>query len=76
MKGAVYPQFRVITGILNAAGEHDDYDKIMQDVYVARTGRYRLLSDPKTSINPKTGDLNVTVEIVDNGPESEREIRF
>ncbi len=76
MSATVYPQFRVVTGVLNAASEHDDYDEVMQDVYVARTGRYRLLTDPKTSLNPKTGDMHVVVEVVDNGPEAERELRF
>jgi len=76
MSAVVYPQFRVVTGVLNAEGEHDDYDEVMQDVYVARTGRFRLLSDAKTSLNPKTGEVNVVIEVVDNGPEAERELRF
>lgn len=76
MDDLVYPVFRVITGVLNVDGAHDEYDEVMQDVYVTRSGRYRIVTNAKTSIDPKTGDMHVMVEIVDNGPESERAMKF
>lgn len=76
MAAVIYPVFRVVTGILNQDDEHDDYDEVMQDVFVARTGRFKIVTEARTSLDPKSGLMYVVVEVVDNGPEAERELRF
>lgn len=70
-----YPKFRVIAGILNFDDSHVEYDEVMHDVHVARTGRYEIVSQPKTSTD-KMGNMHVVVEVVDHGPEAGKPTRF
>lgn len=71
-----YPQFRIVTGVINVDGEHDDYDEVMQDVFIDKTGRYELLSETKTSVDPKSGWITAVVEVRDNGPKDDAEDVF
>jgi hypothetical protein len=61
-----YPQFRTITA--NLSVNPDDYEEVMQDVMVDRSGRYTIVSQPKRYWDVKDGSVHVTMDVIDNGP--------
>ena len=61
-----YPKFRSITA--NLSVEPGDYEEVMQDVMVDKTGRYTIVSQPKRYWDVKDGSVHVTLDVIDNGP--------
>lgn len=71
-----YPVFKVITACLSDPDGHDDYDLVMQDVYVWQTGRYELIGRPRESVDPSDGAVLTVVEVVDHGPRDQGPARY
>lgn len=67
-----FPVFEVVTGVLTDPVGHERYDEVMHEVHVAKSRRFKILSEAKTSIDPATGHVNVVMEIVDYGPDTQK----
>ena len=61
-----YPRFRSITA--NLSINADDYEEVMQDVMVEKTGRYVVVNQPKRYWDQKDGCIHVSLDVIDNGP--------
>jgi hypothetical protein len=63
-----FPRFRSFTANLT----YDDtfYEEIMQDVYVDKTGRYELVTEPHKMWDVKECCFHVQFDFIDNGPQT------
>jgi hypothetical protein len=69
-------EFKVIQGNLSQPGGHDDYAMVMQDIYVDKTGRYELVGEARTSVDPTCGDMMIIIEVLDHGQQPARPPKY
>lgn len=68
MSSKGYPRFQNYTG--NLTYGDGVYEEIMQDIYVDKTGRYELITEPKVMWDPKDCNFHTTFDYIDNGPQT------
>ena len=56
--------FKVLTTPLGGNSMDPDYVTVMQDVFVDKSGRYKIIEE-KSSIDPQTADVIATVKYVE-----------
>ncbi len=69
-----FPRFRVV--VCDLGRNPAVYEAVMNDVLVAKTGRFQLVGDEKQSVDPMTGNVITTLRVIDRGPEGAAEDRY
>lgn len=61
-----YPRFRSVN--VNLSLDPTEYEEIMHEIYVIKSKRYTLISDPKKYWDQKEAAAHVSFDVIDNGP--------